>query len=133
MLVLDNFILSLGFRSQDKYFPRDRKDYEFFHGMIDPTAIVLICIFTQIQMRADMTSRLIGPGLFSPVKAEVECCESCDLFRCRVTDCSATRIPSWRSAVGVFYIPSWLSDFELSFVRLTAFILSDILEETFPL
>ena len=26
--------LSLGFRSQDNYFPRDRKDYESFHSMI---------------------------------------------------------------------------------------------------
>ena len=34
--------LSLGFRSQDNYFPRDRKDYKSFHSMIDPTAIVLI-------------------------------------------------------------------------------------------
>ena len=34
--------LSLGFRSQDNYFPRDRKDYESFLSMIDPTAIVLI-------------------------------------------------------------------------------------------
>ena len=28
--------LSLGFCSQDNYFPRDRKDYESFHSMIDP-------------------------------------------------------------------------------------------------
>ena len=42
MLVLDNFILSLGFRSQDNYLPRDRKGYESFHSMTEPTAIVPI-------------------------------------------------------------------------------------------
>ena len=48
MLVLDNLILSLGFHSQDNYLPRNRKGYESYHNMIDPTAIVLIWIFTQI-------------------------------------------------------------------------------------
>ena len=45
-----------------------------------------------------MSSRLIGSGLSdclsSPVRAKVECCKSCDLFSCRVKDCTATRIPS---------------------------------------
>ena len=62
MLVLDNFILSLGFPSKDNYLPRVRKGYKSFHSMSDPTAIILIWIFTQIQKRADMTSRLIGLG-----------------------------------------------------------------------
>ena len=99
MLVLDNFILSLGFRSQDNYLPRDRKGYESFHSMIDPTAIILILICTQIQNRADMTNRLIRLGLSNhlskPVRAKVKCCESHDCFSCQVTDCSATRIPSY--------------------------------------
>ena len=98
MLVLDNFILSLGFRSQDNYLPRDRKSYKSFHSMINPTAIVLIWIFTQIQKRADMTNRLIGLGLSnhssSTVRTKAECCKSHDLFSCKVIDCSAIRIPS---------------------------------------
>ena len=96
MLVLNNFILSLGFHSQDNYLPKDRKDYKSFHSMIDPTVIVLIWIFTQIQKRADMTSWLIGLGLSdhpsSPVRAKVECSESDKIFSCQVIDCSATRI-----------------------------------------
>ena len=96
MLVLDNFILSLVFRFQDNYLPRDRKGYGSFHSMSDPTAIVLIWIFTQIQKKADMTSWMIRLDLSdspsSPVRAKVECCESRDFYRCQVTDCSATRI-----------------------------------------
>ena len=98
MLVLDNFILSLGFHSQDNYLPWDRKGYESFHSMINPTPIILIWIFTQILNRAEMTSRLIGSGLSnclsSPVKAKVKCCESYDFFSCQVTNCSATWILS---------------------------------------
>ena len=98
MLVLDNFILSLGFRSQDNYLPRDRKGLESFHSMIDPTAIIIIWIFAQIQKKVDMTSRLIrsilSNRLSSPVRTKVKCCESHDLFSCQVTDSSATRIPS---------------------------------------
>ena len=74
MLVLDNFILSLGFPSQDNYLPRNRNGYKSFHSMSDPTVIVLIWIFIQIQKRADMASRLIGLSLFncspSPVRAK---------------------------------------------------------------
>ena len=96
MLVLDNFILSLGFCSQDNYLPRNRKGYKSFHSMIDPTVIVLIWIFTQTQKRAGMTSRLIRVALSdspsSPVKAKVECCKSHDLFSYQVTDSPATRI-----------------------------------------
>ena len=80
------------------YLPWDRKGYESFHSMIDPTAIVLIWIFTQIQKRADMNSRLIGSGLFdcpsSPGRAKVEYWELHDLFSCQVTDCSVTSILS---------------------------------------
>ena len=36
MQVLDNFILSLGFYSQDDNLSRDRKGYKSFHSMIDP-------------------------------------------------------------------------------------------------
>ena len=141
MLVLDNFILSLGFCSQNNYLPRDRKGYESFPSMIDPTAIILIWIFTQIQKRADMTSRMIRSSLsdrpFSPVSAKEECCESHDLFSCQVTDCSATRIlsssitgrhpqptgsfvvlfflPLCRGAVSVFYSPSQLGGHWLHF------------------
>ena len=93
MLVLDNFILSLGFCSQDNYLPRNKERYESFHNMIDPTTIILIWIFTQTQKRADMTSRLIGSGLFnhpsSPVRAKEERYKWQDLFSCQVTDCSA--------------------------------------------
>ena len=100
MQVLDNFILSLGFCSQDIYLPRNRKGYESFHSMIDSTAIVLNWIFTQIQKRADMTSQwirsVLSNCLSSPVRAKVKCCESHDLISCQVTDCSATRISSSR-------------------------------------
>ena len=89
--------------------------------------------FCKTSERADMTSRLIGSGLFDcpscPVRAKVKCCKSHDLFGCQIKDCSATRIPSlrimgrhpWptgsligrslplcRGAVGVFYSPSRL-------------------------
>ena len=98
MLVLDNFILSLGFRCQDNCLPRNRKGYKSFPSMIDPTAIFLIWIFTQVQKRADTTSWLIGLGLSdclsSPVRAKVKGCESHDFFSCQVTDYPATRIPS---------------------------------------
>ena len=84
MLVLDNFILSLGFCSQDNYLLRDRKGYESFHSMIDPTAIIFNWIFIQIKRRADMTSWLIELSFsnrpFSPVRAKVECCELHKLF-----------------------------------------------------
>ena len=92
------FYFNPGFCSQNNYLPWDRKGYESFNSIIDPTTIIHIWIFTQIQKRADMTSRLSGSGLSdcpsSPVRAKVECCESHDLFSCQVTDCSATRIPS---------------------------------------
>ena len=95
MLVLDNFILSLAFCSQDNYFTKDRKGFESFHSMIDPIAIILIWIFTQIQKMADMTSHLIGSGLSDPpsslVRAKMGCCESHNLFSCQITDCTATR------------------------------------------
>ena len=87
MQVLYNFILSLGFHSQDKYLPRNRKGYESFHGMIDPTAIFL-------TWPVDWLDRASLDCPSSPAKAKVGCCKSCDLFSWQVTDCSATRIPS---------------------------------------
>ena len=46
-----------------------------------------------------MTSQLIGLSLsdhlFSPIKAEVECCKACNNFGYWVTDCSTTKILSW--------------------------------------
>ena len=49
ILVSDYFILSLGFRSQDNYLPRDRKGYESYNRMIDPISVVLV----QISVKPD--------------------------------------------------------------------------------
>ena len=98
MLMIDGYIVLLGFNSQDNYSSRDRKGYGSFLSMIDSTAIALIQILSKIWNRADMTSLLIGLGLSdcpsSSVRAKVEYCKSRDLFDCQVVDCSATRILS---------------------------------------
>ena len=130
----------MGFRSQDNYLPRDRKGYKYFHSMIDPTTIVLIWIFPQIQKRADMTSRLIRSGFFnrlsSPVRAKVECCESHDFLVARlqtvqppgslpqvlrvathgqqVASLWVEGLPLCKSAVSIFYSPSWLDEAHLN-------------------
>ena len=51
IVMFDYFILFCpwGFRSQDNYLPRDRKDYKSYHSMIDPTAIVLIQIYAKSE------------------------------------------------------------------------------------
>ena len=95
--MIDGYIQFLGFRSQDNYSPRKRKGMGLSSAWLTLQLSPSNSNFCKIWKRADIISWLIEWVLsdrpYSSVRDKVECCKSRDHFGCRVTDCSATRIP----------------------------------------